>query len=335
MTLLLFLFACSTTNPDEKTTDPFATSAPPPEDNIGLVEGGTLIAWGWGGLYVEDAGAFRKLADLDVGNVVTSVNASGDTVTLLEGCTATVLDLATGEVVMEHTFSCDTEDAIQVTDALYRDGILWAAQENIIRVESDGTETVFESIWVDRLQSDQGLMYLVRDYGREGNEITPVEPSELPATGSGRFLGWGVQARGPLAFSYYGEEGNSSSGGFGLNFWDSSEQYQSFTLGDGLFAGGLDVLAGQAALLRVHSDSDWIDSGALLDHSGATIDTLDDCPSPRLAWYVDTIVGWCAASDTTPLRRITWAWDGTTWARADQQDYSEDVFELILLEEGD
>lgn len=332
--LPLLLAACSPADPP--TDGEHDTGAAISDDAAFVgpdpVEGGTLVAWGRGGLYVLDAGAFRKLADLDLASVVTTVNASGGTITLVEDCVATVVDVASGATVVSHAFDCDAD--AWLSDALYREGVLYGAfgaAANVVRVEADDTETPLPSAWADRFQSDQGRMYLQSSLGREGTALTPVDATSLDATGEVRLTGFAAEARGDSVYAWYGEEGDSRSGGYILDLWADPAADLGVVLSEGKFVDAIDAVYGRATLARLVDYPGWAMSGALLDASGGVVDGFDTCFSPRLVWHADALDGWCA----DPLRRYTWTWDGATWIRADEQDFDEDVQNLQLVEPGD
>lgn len=295
--------------------------------------GGTVVAWGAGGVFASDADGrvFTQLTDVQP----DGVNTGGGLVTARFGATAVAYDPTTGSASLTFTFTCpgggELLDALLVSGAAYgicEDGL----GARVVLGAFDGS-TSDPGVWASALQWDAGTLYLYDNLGREGSQLHAVDPMTLAATGPVVSTGFQAEARGEGFFASAGELGNDTAGTVLVGSWADVGAQTATVLPDGVFVNALDVLEGRATLVATLT---WpgLDEGALLlDADGAVASTLGACATPRLlsreSGYVES---WC----TAPLSRTTWTSDGGVWNAAETEVYDTlDVSGIRVIESAD
>jgi len=196
------------------------------------------------------------------------------------------------------------------------------------RIDASGAR-VNLSIEGTRWLADAGRPYVVES-GQEGTFLQELDPTDYEAVGQGWWLGYAADVEGDWFVSvddpYYGDEVDVHlvprvgaprdvpvASVNGAAFVIASDGVAALTLVDHLDVGG-----GPAPRW-------W----GLLDEHGVEWDGgVETCAGPSLRVVApDQVEGWCAE----PVRRYRWSWDGSSWARVDE-DAFPNVSRVTLIE---
>lgn len=327
--LLILALACADLKPTDTGDALTGTDATP-------LVGGRLVASGAGGVFVLDEASdtFRALPAAPS----AAVNASGDTVTVVEADAIRVYGLDDGAVPGVYGLDgCPTVDggASSPVDAVFHDGALLVAcadfgggATGMYRVEADGSTTPFPDVWAHGVQWDRGSLYLTESLGREGAYFTRTDPATLGPLADRAWLGEWPEARGEVV--WWGWEGEPTGGLTVASVADTSEQ-APLLLPEGDVTVGADVVEGELTFVAGYSYGTGAITAYLVDATGAVLDAVPGCQAPRLVWEGDGVAGWC----TQPLTRIRWAQVDGAWERTGETTFSADVSWLQVVEEGD